>query len=255
MTSPILTARGVSKTYGQVIALSGADLEVYPGKICALIGDNGAGKSTLVKVISGVERADAGSIELEGKPITVDSPAAAQAAGISTVYQDLALAPDLNPTENFFLGRELFRGGLLGRLRFTDKPAMLKETETEFAALGITLRSPTVPVGSLSGGQRQSVAIARAARWASKVIILDEPTAALGVVQTDRVLRLVRKVADRGLGIVLVTHNMTHVIEVADNVHVLRLGRTVASFGKAEATIQDLVAAMTSDPIKKDLIR
>lgn len=251
MSAPILVARDLTKTYGHVTALAGADLEVRSGQVCALIGDNGAGKSTLVKVISGVVRADSGTIELEGRRLTVDNPAQAQEAGISTVFQDLALAPDLHPTENFYLGREIFRPGILGKLHFTDKRTMLSETAKEFSALGITLQAPTVPVGSLSGGQRQSVAIARAARWASKVIILDEPTAALGVVQTDRVLRLIRKVADRGLGVVLVTHNMTHVVEVADSVQVLRLGKRVATFGRPETTVQNLVAAMTSDPARK----
>jgi simple sugar transport system ATP-binding protein len=246
-SAPLLEARGISKRYGHVTALSGADFTIRAGEVCALIGDNGAGKSTLVKVLSGVETPDSGTLELDGRPIIIPTPAAAQDHGISTVFQDLALAPDLSPTENFFLGREIMQTGLPGFLRFTDKKKMLREASAEFAELGITLRSANVSVGSLSGGQRQSVAIARAANWADKIIILDEPTAALGVVQTDRVLTLVRRVADRGLGVVLVTHNMSHVIEVADSVQVLRLGRRVATFGKGESSVERLVAAMTSD--------
>jgi simple sugar transport system ATP-binding protein len=244
---PLLVAQGISKKYGHVTALDGADLVVNRGEVCALVGDNGAGKSTLVKIISGVETPDSGSIVLEGKKIAVSSPSEAQDRGIATVFQDLALAPDLSPTENFYLGREVMQRGWRGVLRFTDKKTMLREASREFAELGITLRSSAVSVGSLSGGQRQSVAIARAAKWAGKVIILDEPTAALGVVQTDRVLRLVRKVADRGLGVILVTHNMSHVVEIADSVQVLRLGRRVATFGKGESSVESLVAAMTSD--------
>jgi len=247
VTEPLLAARGISKRYGHVTALDGAELTVNAGEICALIGDNGAGKSTLVKILSGVERPDSGTIELEGEPVTISTPTEAQDRGIATVFQDLALAPDLTPTENFFLGREVMQKGLGRVFRFTDKKKMQKEAAKEFADLGITLRSAGVSVGSLSGGQKQSVAIARAAKWADKVIILDEPTAALGVVQTDRVLRLVRRVADRGLGVILVTHNMSHVVDIADSVQVLRLGRRVATFGKGESSVESLVAAMTSD--------
>ena len=245
--SPLLEARSISKRYGHVTALDGADLVVRAGEICALVGDNGAGKSTLVKILSGVEQPDGGEILLHGNAIAVPSPSAAQDLGIATVFQDLALAPHLSPTENFFLGREILRRGVAGAFRFVDKRSMLAQAAMEFAELGITLKSAAVPVGALSGGQRQSVAIARAAKWAGKVIILDEPTAALGVVQTDRVLRLVRTVADRGLGVVLVTHNMSHVVEVADTVQVLRLGRRVATFARGESTVERLVAAMTSD--------
>lgn len=244
---PLLQARGIEKKYGHVTALAGVDMTVRAGQVCALIGDNGAGKSTLVKILAGVERPDRGSIQLEGRDVAVTSPTVAQQLGISTVFQDLALAPDLSPVANFFLGRELMRSGLPGILRFTDKKKMLLQATEEFADLGITLRSAAVPVGSLSGGQKQSVAIARSAKWANKVIILDEPTAALGVVQTDRVYRLIRRVADRGLGVLLVTHNMSHVVEYADSVQVLRLGRSVAKFEKGESSVESLVAAMTSD--------
>lgn len=244
---PVLTATGVAKKYGHVTALDGADLTVHAGEVCALIGDNGAGKSTLVKVLAGVETPDQGSIELDGRPVTITAPTQAQDLGIATVFQDLALAPDLTPTENFFLGRELRQRGLGGWFRFSDKQRMQAEAAKEFSELGINLRSTTVPVGSLSGGQKQSVAIARAAAWANKIIILDEPTAALGVVQTERVLRLVRRVADRGLAVLLVTHNMSHVVEIADSVQVLRLGRRVAEFSSGTTSVESLVAAMTSE--------
>jgi len=246
--APLLVANGIEKKYGHVTALSGVDLTIQAGEVCALIGDNGAGKSTLVKILAGVESPDSGVIELQGRRVSISSPTVAQDLGISTVFQDLALAPDLSPVDNFYLGRELMHGvGIARALRFTDKKRMLQEATKEFADLGITLRSATVPVGSLSGGQRQSVAIARSAKWANKIIILDEPTAALGVVQTDRVFKLVRRVADRGLGVLLVTHNMSHVVEYADNVQVLRLGRRVARFAKGESSVEKLVAAMTSD--------
>lgn len=244
---PILEVEGIRKKYGHVTALDGADLTVHAGQVTALVGDNGAGKSTLIKVLSGVEVPDAGEIRLDGTPVTFTGPSDAQAAGLVTVYQDLSLAPELTAAENFYLGRERLRTGLRGRLGFVDRRAMQHEAARHFAELGITLRSPAVVVGSLSGGQRQSVAIARAAAWADKVIFLDEPTAALGVVQTGRVLELVRTIADRGLGVVLITHNMTHVLEVADRVEVLRLGRRVASFDAARASVEGLVVAMTSD--------
>jgi len=246
MTAPLLVAEGITKRYGHVTALAGADLDVRAGEVCALVGDNGAGKSTLVKILSGVEVPDGGRIALGGRDVAFAGPLDAQAAGIATVYQDLALAPELTAAANLFLGREVLRPGLLGRLGFVDRAAMRTTATDRFAELGITLRSADVPISSLSGGQRQSVAIARAATWADKVIFLDEPTAALGVVQTQRVLELVREVADRGLGVVLITHDMTHVCEVADRAHVLRLGRRVATLTGDQITVTGLVTAMTS---------
>ncbi len=218
----------------------------YPGEICALVGDNGAGKSTLVKILSGADRPDEGQILLGGKPVTFDSPGAAQGFGIETVYQDLALAPELTPFENLFLGRETMRAGVLGRLGFVNRPAMRRVAAEQFARLGVRLRSARVPISSLSGGQRQSVAIARAALWADKVIFMDEPTAALGVVQTGRVLELIRQVRDQGIAVVLISHNMPQVLDVADRIEVLRLGRRVARFKAADANVDRLVAAMTS---------
>lgn len=244
--APLLTASHITKSYGSVTALEDANLAVHAGEVCALVGDNGAGKSTLVKILSGAEIPDGGTIELNGERVEIGSPSDAQRLGIATVFQDLALAPELAASDNLFLGRELMKPGLLGALGLLDRKTMRTEAAEQFAKLGVTLRSPSVPVASLSGGQRQSVAIARAAKWADNVIFLDEPTAALGVVQTDRVLRLVRQVADQGLGVVLITHNMTHVVEVADRVEVLRLGSSVATFLRGEATVPRLVAAMTS---------
>ncbi|KWX66986.1 ATP-binding cassette domain-containing protein [Mycobacterium sp. NAZ190054] len=249
---PLLTARHIGKTYGSVTALEDANLTVYPGEVCALVGDNGAGKSTLVKVLSGAEKPDSGEIRVKGTEVQIPSPVAAQNLGIATVFQDLALAPELTAADNLFLGREILKPGLAGRIGLLDRKTMRSQAAEQFAKLGVTLRSPTVSVASLSGGQRQSVAIARAAKWANNVIFLDEPTAALGVVQTDRVLRLVRQVADQGLGVVLITHNMTHVVDVADRVEVLRLGSSVATFVRGQATVERLVTAMTSGTTDHD---
>ena len=246
MTTPIIETRGIGRNFGHVRALSGVDLAIYPGEICALIGDNGAGKSTLVKVLAGADRPSEGEIRIDGKLVTFTSPGDAQALGITTVYQDLALAPELTPADNLFLGRELLKKGVLGKLGFLDRATMRQQSAEQFRRLGVTLRSSRVPVSSLSGGQRQSVAIARAAMWANRVIFMDEPTAALGVIQTGRVLELIRQVRDSGLAVVLISHNMPQVLEVADRVIVLRLGQTVGDFPTASATVESLVAAMTS---------
>lgn len=246
MTTPLLEARGVARKFGHVQALDHADFAVMPGEICALIGDNGAGKSTLVKILSGADRPDEGQILLDGAVVSFGSPPDAQRAGIATVYQDLALAPELAAASNLYLGRELLRQGLLGRLGFVDRKAMRANSVTQFRALGVVLKSADVPVASLSGGQRQSVAIARAAMWAKKVIFMDEPTAALGVIQTGRVLDLIRTVRDSGVAVVLVSHNMNQVVDIADRVEVLRLGRRVARFERQELSVERLVTAMTS---------
>jgi simple sugar transport system ATP-binding protein len=254
MTAPLLEARGIKRRFGHVRALDGADFTVFPGEICALVGDNGAGKSTLVKILSGADRPDEGEIRLGGRPVTFDSPTAAQSHGIATVYQDLALAPELTPFENLFLGREEMRPGLLGRFGFIDRPSMRRKAAEQFARLGVRLRSARVPVSSLSGGQRQSVAIARAAMWADRVIFLDEPTAALGVVQTGRVIDLIRQVRDQGIAVVLISHNMPQVLSVADRIEVLRLGRRVARFKPGEANVDRLVAAMTSGTAEEEVL-
>ncbi|TDP97915.1 ATP-binding cassette domain-containing protein [Labedaea rhizosphaerae] len=242
---PVLEAHELVKHYGSVEALRGADFTVNAGEVVALIGDNGAGKSTLVKCLSGVEQPDSGQILFEGAPIRLESPVAARRLGIETVYQDLAVAPELDPAANLFLGREVRRSGLLGKLGMLDKAEMRRRATAEFARLGVTLQRIDVPIGSLSGGQRQSVAVARSVVWASKVVFMDEPTAALGVVQRERVLDVIRRVRDEGMAVVLISHNMPEVLAVADRVEVLRLGRRVARFTAAEATLADLVGAMT----------
>ena len=242
---PLLEARGLVKSFGRVRALRGADFTAYQGEVVALIGDNGAGKSTLVKALSGVNQPDHGEIRFSGRPVSLPTPEAARELGIETVYQDLALAPDLESSTNVFLGREELRHGLLGRLGFVDKPAMRRRTAAAFKDLGVGVQDVTAPVGDFSGGQRQGVAVARAVTWASKVVFMDEPTAALGVVQTRRVLDLIRRVRDTGVTVVLVSHNMPEVMEVADRVEAMRLGERVAIFRRGEYTIEDLVGAMT----------
>ena len=261
MTAPLLEARSLVKTYGHVQALRSANFAAYPGEVVAVVGDNGAGKSTLVTCLSGTSQPDAGEIWFEGRRVVVESPAAARRLGIETVYQDLALAPDLDSAANLFLGRETLAPGLLGRLGVLDRRRMRREAATAFRELGIDLPDVSAQVGSLSGGQRQSVAVARAvanavsgqalgalpssAGAASKVVFMDEPTAALGVVQRERVLDVIRRVRDRGVAVVLISHNMPEVLAVSDRVEVLRLGRRVARFDAADASLDDLVAAMT----------
>jgi simple sugar transport system ATP-binding protein len=245
MAEPLMQARAIVKRYGQVEALRGADFDVYPGEIVALVGDNGAGKSTLVKILSGTEQPDSGELILEGQPIRIGSPTEAMQHGIETVYQDLALAPDLDGAANLFLGRELVRRGPLGRLGFLDDARMRERAREAFSELGVDLRNAVSPVANLSGGQRQSVAVARSVAWASKVIFLDEPTAALGVIQTRRVLDVIRRIRERGIAAVLISHNMPQVLDVADRIHVLRLGRRVATFAAADTSIDQLVSAMT----------
>jgi simple sugar transport system ATP-binding protein len=245
LTEPLLEARGLVKHFGHVQALRQANFTVYPGEIVALIGDNGAGKSTLVKSLSGAQPPDAGEILLEGQPVALHTPVDAQRLGIETVYQDLALAPDLDAAANLHLGREIRRGGVLGALGVLDKPAMRTAATSAFAELGVQLPDVAAPIGTLSGGQRQSVAVARAVAWASKVVFMDEPTAALGVVQRGRVLEVMRRVRDRGVAVVLISHNMPEVLSVADRVEVLRLGRRVARFKAADTSLEELVGAMT----------
>jgi simple sugar transport system ATP-binding protein len=242
---PLLEATGIVKSFGRVRALQGADFDVAEGEVLALVGDNGAGKSTLVKVLSGIIALDAGEIRFRGEPVTVPSPEAARELGIETVYQDLALAPDLDPAANLYLGREIVRAGPLGWLGVLDKRAMRRRTADAFATLGVGLQSTDAPVATLSGGQRQGVAVSRAVTWASKVVFMDEPTAALGVVQTRKVLDLIRRVRESGLSVVLISHNMPEVFEVADRIQVLRLGERVATFRAADVSMEDVVGAMT----------
>jgi simple sugar transport system ATP-binding protein len=246
MLTPYLEARGIRKRFGHVEALRGADFSASLGEIVALVGDNGAGKSTLAKTLSGAIIPDAGSILIEGKPVVLDSPITARRCGIEIVYQDLALAGDLSPAANMFLGRELKRGGILGRLGFLDDKAMLERSNEIFGQFAMNIATQG-RVLDLSGGQRQSVAVARAAAWASQIIILDEPTAALGVIQSRAVHDLMFRIRANGLGVILISHNMTEVLEIADRVEVMRFGVRVASLRASEATVQTLVTAMTSE--------
>jgi D-xylose transport system ATP-binding protein len=234
----VLSLRGISKNFGAVAALTDVDLDVSAGQVVAIVGDNGAGKSTLVKVLAGVHRPDTGTVMFADQPVTIDSPAAAHALGIATVFQDLALCENLNVVENLFLGREIRRGRL-------DEVAM--ETRSWELLRQLSAKIPTVriPVASLSGGQRQTVAIARSLLGDPKIIILDEPTAALGVEQTAEVLNLIERLRERGLGVIMISHNMEDVRAVADRVVVLRLGRNNGVFDAADVTTETLVAAIT----------
>jgi len=253
MDAPVvLEARGVTKRFGRVQALRGADFSVHQGEVVALVGDNGAGKSTLVKTLAGVHSPDAGEILFDGERVELSSPVAARELGIETVYQDLALAPELDSTANLFLGRETRRRGLLGRLGFMDQRRMAEQMEETCRSLGVNLQDRRVPVASLSGGQRQGVAVSRAVAWASKVVFMDEPTAALGVVQTRKVLELIGRVRDRGVAVVVISHSLPEVFEVADRIEVLRLGKRVATFKTEDATIPDVVLAMTSGRVEEE---
>ena len=238
---PLLSLRGVSKTFGAVQVLHDVDFDVYPGQVTALVGDNGAGKSTLIKGVAGIYGFDSGTYTFEGSPVEVSNPKQANALGIEVVYQDLALCDNLDVVHNMFLGREVKRGPTL------DETTMEQRATETLAGLSVrTLKSVRTAVASLSGGQRQTVAIARAVLWNSKVVILDEPTAALGVAQTEQVLNLVRRLADRGLGVVLISHNMNDVFQVADRVATLYLGRMAAQVNAADITRSQAVELITT---------
>ena len=243
----ILQAKGLHKRYGRVVALNNADFELRRNEILAVIGDNGAGKSTLIKAISGAVIPDEGEIALEGKPVHFKSPMDARDAGIETVYQNLALSPALSIADNMFLGREIRKTGFRGKwLRMLDRSAMAKVARDKLSELGLlTIQNIGQAVETLSGGQRQGVAVARAAAFGSKVIIMDEPTAALGVKELRRVLELILDVKRRGMPIVLISHNMPHVFEVADRIHIHRLGRRLTVIDPKEYTMSDAVAFMT----------
>jgi simple sugar transport system ATP-binding protein len=245
MAEPLLEARDIVKSFGRVRALRGANFSVDRGEVVALVGDNGAGKSTLVKCLAGVEQPDAGEILFEGHRVTINAPTEARALGIETVYQDLALAADLDPAANLFLGRELRRSGVLGWFGFLDKAEMHRRADEAFETLGVGLQDSSAPVANMSGGQRQGVAVSRAVTWASQVVFMDEPTAALGVLQTRHVLDLIRRVRDQGISVVLISHNLPEVFEVADRIEVLRLGERVAQLKPGEVSMEDVVGAMT----------
>ena len=245
--TPVLQAKSLTKRYGRVVALESGDLELYPGEILGVIGDNGAGKSSLIKALSGALVPDSGEIYLDGQRVHFRNPMEAREAGIETVYQTLALAPGLDIADNLFLGREERKPGILGKLfRMLDRGHMRSEARRHMTELGIgTLQNIGQAVESLSGGQRQAVAVARSAAFGSKVVILDEPTAALGVKEGNRVLQLIRDVRDRGLPVILISHNMPHVFEVADRIHIQRLGRRATVITPKSHSMAEAVAIMT----------
>lgn len=251
--TPVLRARGLVKRYGNVTALDGADFELLPGEVLAVIGDNGAGKSTLIKALSGALIPDEGEIFLDGEPVRFTSPLDARRQGIETVYQDLAVAPAMTIADNLFLGREIRRPGILGKLfRMLDKRRMVSEANSYMSDLKIGIRSMRQPVETLSGGQRQGVAVARSAAFARHVVIMDEPTAALGVKESGMVLDLIRQVRDNGLPVILISHTMPHVFEVADRIHIQRLGKRVAVVKPDEVSMSDAVGIMTGATTAED---
>ncbi len=244
---PVLVANKLSKKYGKVVALDSADLELYPGEVLGVIGDNGAGKSTLIKVLCGAVIPDSGEILLDGNKVTFTSPIEARKLGIETVYQNLALSPALSITDNMFLGREIRQKGFMGSfLKFLDKKAMADEARKRLSDLGLlTIQNINQLVETLSGGQRQGVAVARATSFGTKVVIMDEPTAALGVKESRRVLELIGEVRSRGIPIILISHNMPHVFEVADRIHIHRLGTRLCVIDPKKHEMSDAVAYMT----------
>jgi fructose transport system ATP-binding protein len=244
---PILRATGLVKNYGRVVALDHADLELYPGEVLGVIGDNGAGKSTLIKCFSGAVIPDEGEIFMDGEQVTLHSPQDSMAAGIETVYQTLAVCPALDIGTNLYLGRERRKSGILGSVfRMLDLSGMREDARKEMSDLGLlTIQDMSQAVETLSGGQRQGVAVARAAAFGQRVIIMDEPTAALGVKESRKVLQMIKDVRDRGIPVILISHNMPHVFEVADRIHIHRLGRRVAVVTPQSHTMSEAVAIMT----------
>jgi D-xylose transport system ATP-binding protein len=245
--TPVLELRGVTKRFGAVVALHEVDFHVNTGEVMALVGDNGAGKSTLIKCVSGIHHIDGGEVCFEGSPVTIHGPKEAADMGIEVVYQDLALADNLDVVQNMFLGREELDG-----FRRLDEIEMESRSLKTLDELSVTtIRSVRQTVASLSGGQRQSVAVAKAVMWNSRVVILDEPTAALGVAQTRQVLDLVKRLGDQGLAVVIVSHNLHDVFEVADSITVLRLGQNVAEFKRTETNQQEVVQAITAGKLSQ----
>src|SRR5215203_5390628 len=243
-SEPLLALKGFSKSFGAVEALKDVDLEMYAGEVVGLVGDNGAGKSTLIKAIAGVQPPDSGEVWFQGRHVKLATPQAATHLGIATVYQDLALAENLDVVANLFLGQELGNG--LGGGHVLDETAMEKKAVELLSSLGVTtLRSVRTEVGMLSGGQRQAVAIARSLLGDPKLVMLDEPTAALGIVQTEQILKLIERLRERNLGVIVISHNLANVFEVADRIAVLRLGRLAATFDANDSTRESVVAAIT----------
>ena len=243
--APVLQVTGVRKSYGPVEALRGVDLDVAPGEVAALVGDNGAGKSTLVKILAGSVRADEGHFEFDGHPVRLGNPSASAALGIATVYQDLGLCENLDVVANLFLGRENAAGPLPGPLRRLREPRMHQLAQQTLDGLSIRIPSLTAQVATLSGGQRQAVAVGRAVLWGSRLALLDEPTAALGVEQTAQVLRMIRDLAARGLSILVISHSLPDVFAVADRIWVLRLGTNAGVFDRRRTTPEEVVSAIT----------
>jgi ABC-type sugar transport system ATPase subunit len=242
---PLIEARHVTRSFGRVVALRDANFAAWPGAVSALVGDNGAGKSTLIKILSGALQPDGGELLVDGKPVHMASPQDARQLGIETVYQDLALAPALDVASNLFLGREARQPGLLGAIGFLDDRQMRKRAQAEMAGLQIGLTSVRQPVLTLSGGQRQAIAVARATAWGKRVVIMDEPTAALGVRESHMVLRLIERIKQSGVAVIMISHNLPEVFDVADHITILRLGRTVRQMRRDEASMTDVVAFMT----------
>lgn len=258
-TDLVMQAMGLTKRYGHVVALDGADFELAKGEILAVVGDNGAGKSSLIKVLTGATIPDSGTVFVDGQPVHFKNPLSARLAGIETVYQELAVATQLNIAQNLFLGRELRKPGLRGTiLRQLDKSSMRQQAAEHMKSLGIRIQSINQKVETLSGGQRQAVAVARAAAWGKRVVILDEPTAALGVRETNQVLNLITRVRDQGLSVVLISHSMPDVFQIADRIHIHRLGRRAVVVSPKTTSMSDVVAVMTgalpADKVQSSLI-
>jgi simple sugar transport system ATP-binding protein len=243
--APLLEARGIQKHFGHVVALAEGNFELAPNEVHAIVGDNGAGKSTLIKIISGVYRADGGTLLLDGEPTTIANPREARRLGIETVYQDLALADHLDAAANLFLGREEYLPGLLGRLGFLDRKTMRRRAADEMLRLKIGIKSVDQSVVNLSGGQRQAVAVARAIAWGRRIVIMDEPTAALGVRESSMVLELIKEVRSQGIAIIMISHNLPEVFAVADRITVLRLGRTITTLRTKDTSLESIVGMMT----------
>jgi ABC-type sugar transport system ATPase subunit len=242
---PLLEAHGIQKHFGHVVALAQGDFELGPNEVHAIVGDNGAGKSTLIKIISGVYHADGGLLRLDGRPVTIESPRDARRLGIETVYQDLALADHLDAAANLFLGREQYLPGVLGRLGFLDRKTMRRRAEEEMRRLKIGIKSVDQAVVNLSGGQRQAVAVARAIAWGRRIVIMDEPTAALGVRESSMVLELIKEVRSQGVSIIMISHNLPEVFAVSDRITVLRLGRTITTLATKDTSLEAVVGMMT----------
>ena len=249
---PIFEAQDVTKRFGRVVALRGVSFNLRAGEVHAIVGDNGAGKSTLIKILSGVMRPTSGEILIDGNPVSLASPREARAHGIETVYQDLALANHLDASANLFLGREALQPGLLGWLGFLDSRTMRRRTSDELRHLKIDIPSVSAPVLGMSGGQRQAVAVARAHAWGSRIVIMDEPTAALGVRESAMVLELIREVRSNGVSVIMISHNLPETFAVADRITVVRLGRNVDTLETRDSSVEAIVAMMTGIAVSAD---